>query len=48
MKNTYKIIWSDEALHNLRQIIGYLQERWSQKEISKFAKSLEAHIELIN
>ena len=47
MKNIYKINWSDEALHNLRQIIEYLQERWSQKEISKFAKLLEAHIELI-
>ena len=48
MKSTYKIIWSDEALHNLRQIMEYLESRWTQKEISKFARLLEKHIELIS
>ena len=37
MKNTYKIIWSDEALFNLKQIIVYLEQNWTIKEINKFA-----------
>jgi plasmid stabilization system protein ParE len=47
MGNTYKIIWSDEALKNLKDIIDYLENRWSKKEISRFAGLLDKNIELI-
>jgi plasmid stabilization system protein ParE len=47
MRNSYKIIWSDEALTNLKNIINYLENNWSQKETSKFARLLEKRINLI-
>ncbi len=37
MKNTYKLIWSDEALKNLKSIIFYLEEHWTEREMRKFA-----------
>lgn len=47
MKNTYKIIWSDEALESLRAIIEYLEYRWTRKEISQFSQLLDHQLELI-
>jgi plasmid stabilization system protein ParE len=47
MKSTYKIIWSDEALQGLKNIIDYLEQRWTQKEIKKFAKLLDKQLHLI-
>jgi plasmid stabilization system protein ParE len=44
MKNTYKIIWSDEALSNLKQIIVYLEQNWTIKEIKKFAFLLDRQL----
>lgn len=48
MKSTYKLIWSDEALRNLKKIIEYLERRWSEKEVSKFSKLLDNNLELIS
>jgi plasmid stabilization system protein ParE len=47
MKNIYKVIWSDEALKNLKEIIVYLEDNWSQKEIGKFTSLLDKQIHLI-
>nr|NQU91434.1 type II toxin-antitoxin system RelE/ParE family toxin [Bacteroidota bacterium] len=47
MKNTYKLIWSDEALNNLRAIIDYLEYRWTNKEIKKFSQLLVHQLYLI-
>ena len=47
MKNTYKLIWSEEALLNLKSIINYLEQRWTKREINKFAKLLEKQLKLI-
>ena len=47
MRNIYKLVWSDEALSGLNEIIGYLEYRFSEKEIKKFAKRLDAQIEII-
>ena len=47
MGNTYKLIWSEEALNNLKDIIGYLENKWTQREIKKFARLLEKHLDLI-
>mgnify|MGYP006293663035 CR=1 FL=1 len=47
MKNTYKLIWSDEALQNLKAIIEYLERRWTEREIRKFAKLLDKQLNLI-
>lgn len=47
MKNTYKLIWSDEALNNLKGIIDYLENRWTKREINKFAQLLDKQLKLI-
>jgi plasmid stabilization system protein ParE len=47
MKNSYRLLWSDEALSNLREIINYLENRWTHKEIGKFANLLEHQLKLI-
>lgn len=47
MKNIYRIIWSEEALNNLKAIIEYLEKNWSEKELKKFAKLLDNRLSLI-
>jgi len=47
MKNTYKLIWSEEALNNLKGILKYLEKRWSKREIKRFAQLLDKQLELI-
>ncbi len=47
MKNTYKLIWSNEALANLKDIIDYLKRRWTQREIKRFAQLLDRQLKLI-
>ena len=48
MKSCYKIDWTAEALNNLNDIIDYLTNRWTDREISKFYKSLNKRLELIS
>jgi plasmid stabilization system protein ParE len=45
--STYKIVWTDEALKNLADIIDYLEHRWTEKEIRKFASLLDRQLTLI-
>ncbi len=33
MENIYKLIWSEEALNNLKGIIEYLENKWTKREI---------------
>lgn len=40
MRSGYKLFWSDTALNDLQNIINYLTEHWTQKEIKSFAKNL--------
>ncbi len=32
MKNTYRIVWSEEALNGLKEIILYLESKFSKKK----------------
>ncbi len=43
----YKLFWTEEAINNLEDIIGYLQFRWTQKEVNAFKTKLSKQIELI-
>jgi plasmid stabilization system protein ParE len=43
----YNLFWSDESISNLESILGYLQERWTQKEVDKFKKHLSKQLDLI-
>jgi len=47
MRSTYKLIWSDEALEGLKLIFAYLENRFSEKDVKKFAQNFEKQIELI-
>ena len=47
MRSTYKLIWSDEALEGLKLIFAYLENRFSEKDVKKFAQKFEKQIELI-
>ncbi len=47
MKSGYKLFWSDKALADLQNIINYLTENWTQKEIQNFARRLDKRLELI-
>jgi len=42
MKSGYNIEWTSEAERNLSAIFDYLEENWTQREISNFAPSLAA------
>ncbi len=47
MESIYKILWSEEALKNLKLIIGYLENNWTQKELTHFAQLLDKRLALI-
>jgi plasmid stabilization system protein ParE len=47
MKNTYKLIWSDEALKNLQGVIEYLENKWTSREIKHFVQLLDKQLKLI-
>lgn len=42
-----EIVWTDEANEGLDEIIEYLKENWTEKEIRKFFTRLEACLEKI-
>jgi|SRR4051812_7591237 plasmid stabilization system protein ParE len=48
MKSGFKVIWSDQAKFNLQQIINYLENNWTKKEIKTFYMKLEKTISLIS
>jgi plasmid stabilization system protein ParE len=43
----YKLYWTDEALKNLEDVIDYLSNRWTGREIKKFKKKLSHQIDVI-
>ena len=47
MKSGYKLFWSDKALADLQNIIDYLTENRTHKEIQNFAKRLNKRLDLI-
>ncbi len=47
MKGSYKIIWSDEALKGLTDIITYIQNNFSDQDVNKFAVLFDEHINVI-
>lgn len=47
MKNISKIIWSVEALKDLKEIFDYLELKWTEREMKSFARKLGRQIEII-
>ena len=48
MKTGYNIEWTSEAERNLIAIFDYLEENWTQREISNFAIQLDSNLEYIS
>lgn len=43
----FQILWTDEAISNLDDIIDYLNDKWTEREIIHFKKKLSRQISLI-
>jgi len=48
MKNGFEIEWTSEAKRNLNSIFDYLENSWSEREISNFAKKMESDLKIIS
>jgi plasmid stabilization system protein ParE len=48
MKSGYKILWTDHALSELKDTLEYLEENWTERELSNFSKELDHTLELIS
>ena len=44
----YKVFWTEEAMHNLEEIIDYLRFKWTEKEVDNFKTKLSRQIDLIS
>ena len=43
----YNLHWTEEAVNNLEEILDYLNQNWTQKEVTNFKLKLAKQIELI-
>ena len=48
MKSTYKVLWTDNAISELKDIIEYIEEKWTEKELRTFSAKLDHTIEIIS
>lgn len=48
MKSTYKIVWSDHSLQELKETFEYIELNWTEKELSKLANEINKIINLIS
>ncbi len=48
MASKFPIIWSEEAVSNLEEILEYLSNRWTQREINNFKTKLSKQLQLIS
>ena len=44
----YKLFWTEEAIDNLEDILDYMIQNWSQKEVDNFKNKLRKHLELVS
>lgn len=47
MKSISKLIWSNRAKADLQTIIDFMEEHWTEKEISQFFRKLDHQITII-
>lgn len=43
----YKILWTDEAIKNLEQILNYIATNWTNKEVNNFKLKLSEQLNII-
>ena len=42
-----KILWSEQSVSNLENILNYLESHWTEREIEKFKGQLNRNLEII-
>ena len=42
-----KLIWTEEAISNLENILDYLTKEWAQREVNNFKKKIGRQVDLI-
>ncbi len=47
MKSGHKVVWTDNALDELRQTVSYLEKNFSEHEIQRLANKIESTLALI-
>jgi plasmid stabilization system protein ParE len=47
MDSETRILWSEEALQNLEDILQYLEEKWTLREVENFKRKLSRQLEII-
>ena len=47
MDYRFPVIWSEEAVRNLDEILDYLVSRWTQREVNNFKTKLSRQLNLI-
>lgn len=47
MKNGYSIKWSEDSVKDIQNIIQYLTDNWTEREIKRFFQRLERSISII-
>lgn len=43
----YKLYWSNESINNLEDILDYLNNKWTTREVEDFKEKLRRHIDII-
>ncbi len=47
MASELRVIWTEEAVKNLSDILDYLEYKWTEREVSRFKARLSDYITLI-
>ena len=48
MKSGYSIYWTEYALSELAEVFDYLENNWTEKELSKLSNEIENTLRLIS
>lgn len=48
MKSGYRIEWTDNALEELKSTFNYLEDNWTERELSRLSNELERILNLIS
>lgn len=48
MRSGYRLQWSERATLDLQNVIAYLQENWTEKEVRNFVRKLDKRLTLIS
>ncbi len=44
----YKLHWTEEAINNLENILDYLIDKWTQREVNNFKSKLNKKLDVIS